>query len=171
MRQKLLVEGRIKEKPLTRKETCATVRVVRGIDGKNGEWRDLHEKRLSGEYPSGTAEQSEGAFSLVMCNIGNAMYMSRPIIEGIIARNRNCKGFTVSPHLTSLEVKGKFFSADLLAMPYSGKQCAFELHYTESRFGRAVVEKREPLTEANLWQRITDLGLALANYNPNRPMP
>ncbi|MFA6490194.1 MAG: hypothetical protein WCT52_05995 [Candidatus Micrarchaeia archaeon] len=171
MRQKLLVEGRIREKPLTRKETHATVGVVRGIDGKNEEWRDIHEKRLSGEHIPGIIAQSEGAFSLLMCKTGTAMYASRFIFESIIKRNRNCKGFTVSPHITSLEVNGKFFSADILAYPSSNKQSAFELRYTESHFNKVVVAKREPLTEANLWQRLTDLGLALANYNPHRPMP
>ena len=164
VRYKLQVEERIKEKPLTRKETGGMVSLVQGLDAKNSVWLEAQKKRLSGDYYPAIISETNYKFSDVMYWAGHAFHKSEKILQGIISRNGNCNGFKAASHLSSVEIRGRNFSADIIAIPSPVSSHAFELHYVIEQFGRKVEDRREPMSEANLWKQIDDLGLALANY-------
>ena len=172
--QKLQVEERVKEKELARKETSATmdaakakmVEAVFGLDKKNKFWAAAQEKRLSGDFYPGIISETEGKFSTVMYHVGRAMRDSEPILNMIMGRNRDCKGFEVASGLSSVEVKGERFSATIIATPSASRLHAFELHYIVEQSGKRIEDSREPLTEANMvWNAVYDLGNRLLAYS------
>jgi len=172
--QKLQVEERTKQKELARKETSATmgaaktnmVDAVLGLDDKNNVWRVAQKKRLSGDQYPGIISETEGKFSTVMYHVGRAMRESEPILESICARNRDCRDFTVSASLSSVEVKGRNFSAAIIATPSANPLCAFDIRYIVEQSGERIKNVREPLSEASMvWNTVFDLGNAILTYS------
>ena len=181
--KKLQVEGRMQEKELAQKEAkkahaqekkratmdaakAKMVEAVSGLDEKNKVWRVAHEKRLSGDPYPGIISETEGKFSTVMYHVGHAMRESEPILQSICARNTDCRDFAVSASLSSVEVKGRNFSAAIIATPSTNPLYAFELHCIIERSGKRIEDRREPLSEANMvWAAIFDLGQKLFDYS------